>query len=222
MEARYTRNIGSITEEEQEILKGKKVIVAGCGGLGGYIIEFLTRVGIGHLVVCDGDVFDESNLNRQLNCTVQNLGKSKAICARERVQAVNPDTEVTAFYGMITEENAYELVKDCDLAVDALDNVSSRIILENACEKAGIPYVFGGVNKWMGSACVVMPGERTIEKIYSGVPAPKKPSVICMAVANVASIECAEAVKYLLGYEVRRGSMLMTDLKNNNFQVMPL
>ena len=75
---RYERNFPAITEAEQEKLKNSRVFVAGCGGLGGYILEFLVRIGIGHITACDGDVFAPSNLNRQLLSTVPLLGVSKA------------------------------------------------------------------------------------------------------------------------------------------------
>lgn len=222
MEERYTRNIGSLTEKEQEIINTKKVLVAGCGGLGGYVIEYLVRSGVKQLTVCDGDVFDVSNLNRQLNATELSLGKSKALAAKERVLTINSKADVTAVNGLITEENADSLVEGCDIVIDALDNVESRIVLEKACERAGVPFVFGGVSGWYGSVSTVYPGDRTIEKMYSGFPKPKSPSVICPAVASIAAFEVAEALKVMLGGGDLRKKMLMVNLKQLGMRVVDL
>ena len=220
MEARLQRNIGSITENEQETIVGKKVLVAGCGGLGGYVIEYLTRIGVSDFIVCDGDVFDESNLNRQLNSLTETLGVSKAETAKNRILSINPSARVRFLHGLITEENAYDLVSDRDLVIDALDNIESRIYLERACEKAGVTFIFGGVNGWFGSVCTVLPGQKTIEKLYAGVPAPRTKSVLCMTVAAVAAYEAAEAVKVLLGGGDRIGKMLMLDMRRNTVRIM--
>ena len=77
-ENRYERNIGTLTPEENEKLQTFRVCAVGCGGLGGYVIEELARLGIGHITAVDGDVFQDSNLNRQLFSTEEVLGKSKA------------------------------------------------------------------------------------------------------------------------------------------------
>ena len=83
---RHSRNIPSLSIEEMEKLAESRVLVVGCGGLGGNIIEHLTRAGVGSLTVVDGDVFEESNLNRQLLSTSENLGQKKAAAAAERVK----------------------------------------------------------------------------------------------------------------------------------------
>ena len=88
IKARHSRNIPALSEADMEKLTGSKVLVVGCGGLGGNIIEYLARAGVGALKVVDGDVFEESNLNRQILSTSENIGKKKALAAAERVRAV--------------------------------------------------------------------------------------------------------------------------------------
>ena len=96
MEARYERNIPALCEEDCARLRARRVAVIGCGGLGGHLIELLVRVGVGHLRVVDGDVFEPSNLNRQLYSAPALLGCSKAKTAGERVRRMNPETRSTA------------------------------------------------------------------------------------------------------------------------------
>ena len=91
MEERYIRNLGALTEEECAVLRGKTVFVAGCGGLGGYLIEMLLRLGVGEIRAADGDAFEASNLNRQLLSSPSALGQSKAEAAAMRAELVNPD-----------------------------------------------------------------------------------------------------------------------------------
>ena len=91
---RYTRNIGTISEDEQQLLAAKSVCVVGCGGLGGGIIEGLVRIGVGRLTVIDGDVFDETNLNRQVLSNQDNLGHAKAVEAKLQMRAINDSVQV--------------------------------------------------------------------------------------------------------------------------------
>ena len=89
MEERYIRNLGALTEEECAVLRGKTVFVAGCGGLGGYLIEMLLRLGVGEIRAADGDVFEASNLNRQLLSSPSTLGSGKAAAAAARAKEIN-------------------------------------------------------------------------------------------------------------------------------------
>ena len=139
MNPRYERNIPALSEGECEILLGKRVLVVGCGGLGGHLIDMLARIGAGALRVADGDVFEPSNLNRQLLSEVPLLGVSKARAAAERIRRVNPEVSVEAVESFLTEENAQSLIASCDAVLDGLDNIESRRILAQACGRAGIP-----------------------------------------------------------------------------------
>ena len=99
---RYIRNVSALSEDECKLLGEKRVVIVGCGGLGGLCIEALARIGVGHLRVIDGDVFEESNLNRQLLCTEGALGREKALVAAERVKHINSIVEVDARVTMLT------------------------------------------------------------------------------------------------------------------------
>ena len=153
---RYERyNAPAISPEEQKILGAKRVFVAGCGGLGGYVVEYLGRIGVGHLTIADGDVFSASNLNRQLLSTEKTLGKPKPLCAKERLEQINPLVSVTPVCQNIDRENAGALLDGHDVAVDALDNGTARKILAQAANDAGIPLVSGAISGWLGRVFIV-------------------------------------------------------------------
>src|SRR5699024_11977244 len=101
IDKRYVKNMNALSIGENKILNESKVCIVGCGGLGGYIIELLGRIGVGNLTVIDGDVFDETNLNRQVLCHTKNIGQNKAIEAKKRMELVNPLIKVTAIDKMI-------------------------------------------------------------------------------------------------------------------------
>jgi molybdopterin-synthase adenylyltransferase len=150
--ARYARNAGSLGIEGQRALHDARVLVAGCGGLGGHLIEGLARLGVGHIVAVDPDSFDESNLNRQLLCSTENLGKPKADEAARRVALINPAATVLALRERIGPANADTLLTGIHIAMDGLDSVSARIALSEACARSGVTFVHAAVAGWYGQA----------------------------------------------------------------------
>jgi molybdopterin/thiamine biosynthesis adenylyltransferase len=222
----YLRNHEAISKEEQQILAEKRVLVAGCGGLGGYVIENLGRVGVGHLSLVDGDVFEESNLNRQLLSSHMNIGRPKVLAAKQRMQAVNPHIEVDVFQTRITAENALELMQGCDLIVDCLDNIPSRKVLQAACEEAGLPLVHGAVAGWRGQVCVILPGERSLDILYPNLSLERGEEAgqgtLSFTAATVASIQASLVVNQLLGKKAARKTVLLFDLRETLFQTIEL
>lgn len=224
---RYERNLGTITQEEQERLRNFRVCVAGCGGLGGYVIEELARLGIGHIIAVDGDVFQPSNLNRQLVSTEALIGKSKAQAARERVQQINSEVEIQAANCFLTEENAEAVIpKDCNAVIDALDNISSRRLLEAHCRRINVPLIHGAIAGWQGQVGVVMPGDKLFERLYpedAEKGAEQETGNPSFTPAVVASMEAAEAVKVLLGKPgILRNKLLTIDLLEQEYDIIEL
>ena len=222
MQARYERNIPSLTEAESELLRTKKVAVIGCGGLGGYIIEQLARLGIGTIRIVDGDVFEESNLNRQLFSDVTVLGKPKTEVSQARIAAVNPDVKVEALHGYLEEDNALGFLRGCDAVVGALDNIYTRRVLERKCEELGIPYVYGAIHGWVAQVAVDMPGQRLIEKMYPQGATFKDKSSLSFTPGFCASMQTALCVKYLVGRPVETGTIFYFDLLNQEFETIPM
>ena len=112
----FKKNQAIFSPEEMALLADKKILVAGCGGLGGSVIELLSRSGIGHLIVADGDQFEPSNMNRQLLCTTDTLGRSKAEAAAGRILSINPDADVRTVCRRLDRDNLKELLSGCEPA----------------------------------------------------------------------------------------------------------
>lgn len=217
MEARFERNIPALTAEQQEQLGKARVLVLGCGGLGGYVIELLARLGAGRLRVVDGDVFEASNLNRQLYSAPSRLGQSKARTAAARVGEMAPDTAVEPVAEFFSEDNARKLVAGVDLVVDALDNLPARLLLEDVCDELGVPYVHGAILGWQLQVTTGVPGCRVLHRLYDGIigggddPAAK--TSLAMTPAICAGLEVAEAVKLLTGQApALQGKLLLLNL----------
>lgn len=222
MELRHSRNIPALTEAEQALLAGKTVAVIGCGGLGGHIIDQLARIGVGALRVVDGDVFEESNLNRQLLATAETLGTSKAEAAAARVKAIDPAVQVTAHPVFLTRDNARELLTGCDAVLDALDSIEARRILSEACAELGIPLVYGAISGWVAQAGVSMPGDGLIERLFPPDVELRDKSVLSFTPALSAAMQSALCVKLLAGRPVQTGTVFYFDLLNQEFETIPL
>lgn len=212
MDQRYIRNIGALSEEEFAAIQSKKVFVAGCGGLGGHIIDMLLRVGVGGIGVCDGDVFEESNLNRQLLSDTGNIGLSKAEAAAEYAKSVNPGVSFSAYSEFLTDKNAARLLEGCDAAIDALDNIPARRILKAECDRRGIPYIYGAIHGWSCQCAVSAPNDGFIDSIYPTDAAIADKSSLAFTPAICASMQTALCIKLLCGREVRFGKLYYFDL----------
>ena len=224
---RYARNLGSITRQEQDFLHSRRVCVVGCGGLGGFLLEYLGRMGVGYLTAVDGDRFDPTNLNRQLLATEDNLGQSKAVEAKTRLARVNPDVQVTAVEQFLTAENAAEILAGHHLILDALDSIPHRLMLQRICRELEIPLVHGAVEGWFGQVTTVLPGDDSLSRLYHGATETSIPEhnsgTLAFAPALVAALQAGEAVKLLLDKEpALRGKVLFADILQNRFDTMPI
>ena len=222
MEPRYARNIPALTQAECALLQAKKVAVIGCGGLGGHLIDQLARIGVGFIRVVDGDVFEVTNLNRQLLSNVPLLGISKAKTAAEHIRLVNPDVEAEAVEAFMTKANVQDLLRDCDAVLDGLDNIESRKILASACRKMQIPYIYGAISGWVAQAAISMPGDDLIEILFPNDTVLTDKSVLSFTPALCASMQTALCVKLLTGRPVETGTVYYFDLLNQEFETIPL
>ena len=222
MKERYIRNMPALSEADCTLLLSKKIAVIGCGGLGGYLIEQMARIGVGELVIVDGDNFDVSNLNRQLLSNPNTIGESKAHTAAQRIQHINPDIKVHVYPDMLTAENADILISGCDAVLDGLDNIASRKILKQACKKASIPYIFGAISGWVSQAAISMPDDDLIDLIYPEQTQISDKSALSFTPAFCASMQTALCIKLLTGRTVQTGTIYYFDLLHQEYEEIPI
>lgn len=222
---RYLKNLSVYSEEEFAVLQNIRVTVVGAGGLGGHIIDQLARLGVGFLKILDFDDFDESNLNRQLNSDTLNIGCSKADAAENRVASVNPEVQVVAIKDRLVEENALELLGNTDLCFDAVDNVETKLLIQDSCRELGIPFVHGAVGTWTAQISLVMPGQDTLDSIYQRTEPEAYPpaQVPPFTPAAAASIQVVEGLKYLLGrHDAESRTLIHLNLQSGQIMRMDL
>jgi len=220
-EGRYLRNKKTLSDEDQLKLANSCVAIVGCGGLGGYIAEQLARVGVGRLVLFDGDRFEVSNLNRQIMATELNIGQWKVEVAHQRLKSVNSEVQVEAIRGWFEEDRAPELLKNVDLVCDALDSRDSRVMLERVCHQMNLPLVYASIAGWFGQLGVSLPGDFSVSRLYGhgerGVESMWGNPAFTPAV--LASLSVAETVKLLVGrVPSLRHAWLQVDLLAMEFE----
>jgi len=210
---RYDRQIKLFGATGQEKLKRAKVFIAGAGGLGSPISIYLAAAGIGKIVLVDKDVVELSNLNRQILHWERDVGSRKALSALEKLQKMNSDIIVEAATEILDEENVFGLVGDADLIIDAMDNFSSRYLLNKAALDRKIPFIHGAIHGFHGQATTVLPGRTAcLRCIFPADPPPETFPVVGVTPGIIGLIQATEAIKYIteLG-ELLAGKLLIWD-----------
>ncbi len=154
--ARYNRHI-IIPEfgiEGQQKLKEANVLVIGTGGLGSPLLLYLAAAGVGHLGIVDYDIVDDSNLQRQVLYSVEDIGKPKVEAAKKRLLDLNPHIKVTTYNTQLDSSNALEIFKDYDLVADGTDNFPTRYLVNDAAVFTGIPNIYASIFRFDGQVSV--------------------------------------------------------------------
>ena len=202
------------------MIQDKTVLVVGCGGLGGYVIQQLGRMNVGKLIIMDGDVFEESNMNRQLLCSKDTLGKKKAEVYGEFLKGIS-SAEVTVYTDRFTTQNA-DLVDLADVVIDCVDTVETRLFLSKECKKRGKILIHGAVDGENGQAMICYPDKDYLEMFYDGVDEVAH-KTISFNVGLVASLETMLAYRVLMGEdEEYKGKVILIDLKSAFIKVMEI
>ena len=216
---RYELNAGTLGNEGQKRLLRSKVVVVGLGGLGGYVVDQLARCGAGRIIGVDADRFEETNLNRQLLADLTTMGRSKVETAKDRVAAVNDAVEFQAYECEVESlpDSAYNEV---DLIFDCLDNIPTKLHLQEVSESRNIPLVHGAIGGWYGQLAVVWPRSQLLSAIYG-----TRQEGIEKALGNppftpalIATLMVTEGIKVLLGHKQKEDSVLFVDLLNNHWE----
>ena len=225
---RYLRSLGTVGWEGQIKLLRSTVAVVGLGGLGGNVVEGLARMGVGRLIVVDGDVFVDHNLNRQVLSAEDDLGLLKVEVARARVAQINAAVEVIVHPEEATRENLPRLLEGAEVVVDALDRLPSRLMLQEVAQKLGIPMVHGAIAGYFGQVMTIFPGDEGLRALYGGGSVPQQGVEVqlgCPAATPmmVAAWQVQEVLKILLGRgQLLRHKMLFMDAEAGTVEFLEI
>ncbi len=223
---RYSRQtvLPEIGDEGQRRLSDSRVAIIGLGGLGSVMAEGLARAGVGNLVVVDRDVLELSNLQRQALYCEDDIGKAKAELVEEKISRINSEVSVESHVVEVGSKNIEKLIDGTDIVLDATDNMKTRFILNDACVKHGIPWVYTSILGTYGMTMDVVPGKGLcLRCLIETMPDPG--SMETCATAGVlfslprimANIAATEAVKYLVGADTR-DTLLTIDIWKNDYE----
>lgn len=219
---RYNRQIilPELGKEGQQRLQRAKVLIVGVGGLGSPIALYLTGAGVGTIGLVDDDVVSISNLQRQVLYSESEVGLSKAIQAKKRLEALNSDVQINAYPTRLTKDNAADIIHSYDIIVDGCDNFATRYLINDTCVQQGKIYVYGAIRAFDGQVSVFNyqggPNYRHFfpdEAEMLSMPHPPK-GVLGVTPGMVGCAEAAEVLKIIGGYgEVLSGKLWTIDLK---------
>lgn len=229
---RYNRHLilPEIGEEGQLKLKQAKVLVIGAGGLGCPVLQYLAAAGIGTIGIIDFDIVDESNLQRQILYSTEDVGKYKASVAKEKLLKQNPFIKITDYCKRITSLNALELFSQYDIIVDGSDNFETRYLVNDACVIANKPLVFASVFKFEGQISVFnYKNGPTYRCLYPEPPAAgdmpncSETGVLGLLAGICGTMQANEVIKIIThAGEVMSGKLLQFDTLDMQFQLFKI
>src|SRR4028119_2483310 len=227
---RYSRHliIPDVGMTGQKRLKNAKVLVVGAGGLGSPAALDLAAAGVGTLGIVDFDEVDESNLQRQVIHGVSDIGKSKALSAKESIAEINPYVNVVLHDTRLDNDNVLEIFADYDLIVDGTDNFATRYLVNDACVLLDKPYVWGSIYRFDGQVSVFWnehgPNYRDLYPVPPPpgmVPSCAEGGVLGVLCATIGAILATEAVKLITGIgETLLGRLMVYDALEMTFRTI--
>ncbi|WP_299243525.1 molybdopterin-synthase adenylyltransferase MoeB [uncultured Aquimarina sp.] len=226
----YNRHLilDEIGEEGQNKLASAKVLVIGAGGLGCPVLQYLTAAGVGTIGIIDDDEVDQTNLQRQILYTIDDIGRSKAKVAAEKLSRLNPFVFFKVYEEKLDADNALELFEEYDIIVDGSDNFPTRYLVNDACVLTDKPLVFGSIFKFQGQVSVLNyengPTYRCLfpnPPASGAVPNCSDIGVLGVLPGIIGSLQTNEVIKMITGIgEVLRGKLLYFDALTLQQQVL--
>ncbi|MGR3218280.1 MAG: molybdopterin-synthase adenylyltransferase MoeB [Candidatus Anammoxibacter sp.] len=230
---RYSRHIilKEVGGKGQKKLLESKVFLVGAGGLGSPIGLYLAAAGVGTIGIADGDVVDCSNLQRQILHTTKDIGRSKAISAKETLEALNPDVKVITYEERLTSKNIMDIIKDYDVIVDGSDNFPTRYLTNDACVLSKKPLSHGAIFRFEGQVTTFIPdGKGPCYRCLFESPPPaefvpscREAGVLGVLAGVVGTIQATEVVKLILGIgDLLNGKLLLYNAMSMDFRKVKL
>ena len=226
---RYDRQImiPDLGLKGQEALKKAKVLVAGAGGLGCPVLQYLTAAGVGRIAIAEFDMVGESNLQRQVLYGTSDVGKLKSIIAKSRLEHLNPNVEFEILNIRLEKNNAISAISNYDIIVDATDNLESRYVINDSCVSLNKPMVHGSIYKFEGLISVFNYQGGPTYRCYnpSGPegnfrnPVPSEVGLLGVLPGITGTYMANEVIKIITGIgEVLAGKILLVNILNNTFR----
>ena len=229
---RYSRHliIPDVGMDGQKRLKNAKVLAVGAGGLGSPTLLYLAAAGVGTLGIAEFDVVDESNLQRQVIHGTSDIGKSKALSAKESIAEINPLVEVVLHETRLDSDNVLDIFAQYDLIVDGTDNFATRYLVNDACVLLDKPYVWGSIFRFDGQVSVFWdshgPNYRDLYPVPPPpgmVPSCAEGGVLGVLCATIGSIQATEAIKLITGIgETLLGRLTVYDALEMTFRTVSI
>lgn len=201
-------------EKGQKKLKKSKVVIIGCGGLGSIAASYIVGAGVGKVILVDGDNIHPTNLHRQVFFDEESrLNKSDEL--KVRLSKLNTEIEIKSISEEASEENIYKIIDLADIVLDCTDNIESKYIINNACNKKGIPLSFGAIGGTIGYLSFFKNKENTdinLEDIYpKGMDLPPNTTegVLNTTPGIIGLLQANKCIKYILGYKIGLNNELM-------------
>jgi molybdopterin/thiamine biosynthesis adenylyltransferase/rhodanese-related sulfurtransferase len=216
---RYARHIAlpSVGAAGQLALLQASVLVVGAGGLGSPAALYLAAAGIGRLGLCDFDIVERSNLQRQILHSTDTVGTSKVGSGTSRLKALNPDIEVIAIEAALSNQNAESILDGYDVAIDGTDSFDTRYVINDAAQKLGIPVVHGSILRFEGQVTVFPPNGPCYRCLFPIPPPPElapdcsTAGVLGVLPGVIGSMQATEAIKLVLGLPTLAGRLALYD-----------
>ena len=212
----------------QKKLMNAKVAIVGMGGLGCPAAQSLVTAGIGKLVLIDGDDVELSNLHRQVLHGEDDIGKKKVVSAKESLSEINALTSIESIDVYLDEQYGLDLIRNCDVIIDATDNIETRQLIDRFSKESNIPMVYGGLYRWEGQVAVLnVNGSLGYRELFPEPPLGgdtcADAGVLGMLPNIIGNIQALEAVKLIIGIEPNLvGKLLMYDGMNHSTQIIKL
>jgi len=231
MNERYTRQIvmPEIGAAGQAKLRQSCVLVVGAGGLGSPILLYLAAAGVGTLGIADDDRVSISNLNRQILYTTQDIERSKALTAVQRVRALNPDVKAIPYEERVLRDNGPALIPQYDLVVEASDNLETKSLMNELCVNAGLPLVWGAVVRFEGQMGTYIPGHACRSCVFPQLPqpgtypSPAEQGVMGASAGVIGTLQAVEAIKILVGIDTPfMDKLLLWEGRSMTFDIVSL
>lgn len=197
---RYDRNQPTLSPEDQATLGASTVAILGVGGLGGWQAQYLARIGVGHIILIDGDDFSVSNLNRQVFANEANLGRAKVEETASSLRGINSEVQVETHKLFLNSLTQVSYLEGSDLIMDGADNIALRQLIEGYATSLNIPWVHGAIGAWEGQCGIFTPDSGALKKLYPAKDKTQLPQAgnLSFVVSNIASLQAGLAVQHLL------------------------